>query len=174
MLSIVWRQLAHVSWPRRRRLAEAVAANPPLSVRATVRTRRWRLGQAVREAAFQRSAHAALSDRGFPRSGTGVQGETQAQNIQGTLTTPHPWDMVQRPNLSICAVRLSSVLLQIGLCPVPSPWRERNGSWRSRAQPSDRCPAGCISNGIRSIVSPCSVIEMAFEHGHFLFRIPCK
>jgi enoyl-CoA hydratase/carnithine racemase len=36
-------------------LAEAVAANPPLSVRATVRTRRWRLGQAVREAAFQQA-----------------------------------------------------------------------------------------------------------------------
>jgi enoyl-CoA hydratase/carnithine racemase len=38
-----------------RTLAEAVAANPPLSVRATVRTRRWRLGQAVREAAFQQA-----------------------------------------------------------------------------------------------------------------------
>ena len=38
-----------------RELAEAVAANPPLSVRATVRTRRWRLGQAVREAAFQQA-----------------------------------------------------------------------------------------------------------------------
>src|ERR1700692_2805134 len=36
-------------------LAEAVAANPPLSVRATVRTRRWRLGQAGREAAFQQA-----------------------------------------------------------------------------------------------------------------------
>ena len=36
-------------------LAEAVAANPPLSVRATVRTRRWRLGQAVREAAHQQA-----------------------------------------------------------------------------------------------------------------------
>jgi enoyl-CoA hydratase/carnithine racemase len=35
--------------------AETVAANPPLSVRATVRTRRWRLGQAVREAAFQQA-----------------------------------------------------------------------------------------------------------------------
>jgi enoyl-CoA hydratase/carnithine racemase len=38
-----------------RELAEAVAANPPLSVRATVRTRRWRLGLAVREAAFQQA-----------------------------------------------------------------------------------------------------------------------
>jgi enoyl-CoA hydratase/carnithine racemase len=36
-------------------LAEAVAANPPLSVRATVRTRRWRLGQVVREAAFHQA-----------------------------------------------------------------------------------------------------------------------
>jgi enoyl-CoA hydratase/carnithine racemase len=36
-------------------LGEAVAANPPLSVRATVRTRRWQLGQAVREAAFQQA-----------------------------------------------------------------------------------------------------------------------
>ena len=36
-------------------LAEEVASNPPLSVRATVRTRRWRLGQAVREAAFQQA-----------------------------------------------------------------------------------------------------------------------
>jgi len=36
-------------------LAEAVAANPPLSVRATVRTRRWRLGQVVREAAHQQA-----------------------------------------------------------------------------------------------------------------------
>jgi enoyl-CoA hydratase/carnithine racemase len=36
-------------------LAEAVASNPPLSVRATVRTRRWRLGQVVREAAFQQA-----------------------------------------------------------------------------------------------------------------------
>jgi enoyl-CoA hydratase/carnithine racemase len=38
-----------------RELAESVAANPPLSVRATVRTRRWRLGQSVREAAFQQA-----------------------------------------------------------------------------------------------------------------------
>jgi enoyl-CoA hydratase/carnithine racemase len=36
-------------------LANEVAANPPLSVRATVRTRRWRLGQVVREAAFQQA-----------------------------------------------------------------------------------------------------------------------
>jgi enoyl-CoA hydratase/carnithine racemase len=36
-------------------LAEAVAANPPLSVRATVRTRRWYMGQATREAAFQQA-----------------------------------------------------------------------------------------------------------------------
>jgi enoyl-CoA hydratase/carnithine racemase len=38
-----------------RTLAEMVAANPPLSVRATVRTRRWYLGQYVREAAFQQA-----------------------------------------------------------------------------------------------------------------------
>ncbi len=36
-------------------LAEAVAANPPLSVRATVRTRRWRMEQVVREATFQQA-----------------------------------------------------------------------------------------------------------------------
>lgn len=36
-------------------LAQAVAANPPLSVRATVRTRRWYLGEYVREAAFQQA-----------------------------------------------------------------------------------------------------------------------
>jgi enoyl-CoA hydratase/carnithine racemase len=36
-------------------LARQVAANPPLSVRATVRTRRWYLGQYVREAAFQQA-----------------------------------------------------------------------------------------------------------------------
>jgi enoyl-CoA hydratase/carnithine racemase len=36
-------------------LAEAVAANPPLSVRATVRTRRWYLGQYTKEAAFQQA-----------------------------------------------------------------------------------------------------------------------
>ena len=36
-------------------LAEKVAANPPLSVRAAVRTRRWRMEQVVREAAFQQA-----------------------------------------------------------------------------------------------------------------------
>lgn len=36
-----------------RELAEAVAANPPLSVRATVRTRRWMMQQVTREAYFQ-------------------------------------------------------------------------------------------------------------------------
>jgi enoyl-CoA hydratase/carnithine racemase len=36
-------------------LAQAVAANPPLSVRATVRTRRWYLSQYTREAAFQQA-----------------------------------------------------------------------------------------------------------------------
>ncbi|MGE0221698.1 MAG: enoyl-CoA hydratase/isomerase family protein [Acetobacteraceae bacterium] len=36
-------------------LAAAVAANPPLSVRATVRTRRWYLGEYTREAAFQQA-----------------------------------------------------------------------------------------------------------------------
>jgi len=40
-----------VAW----QLAEAVAANPPLSVRATVRTRRWYLGEYIREAAFQQA-----------------------------------------------------------------------------------------------------------------------
>jgi enoyl-CoA hydratase/carnithine racemase len=38
-----------------RDLAAAVAANPPLSVRATVRTRRWFLNQYVKEAAFQQA-----------------------------------------------------------------------------------------------------------------------
>lgn len=38
-----------------RTLAEAVAANPPLSVRATVRTRRWFLDRYAREAAFQQA-----------------------------------------------------------------------------------------------------------------------
>ncbi len=38
-----------------RLLAEAVAANPPLSVRATVRTRRWLIGQYTREAAFHQA-----------------------------------------------------------------------------------------------------------------------
>jgi enoyl-CoA hydratase/carnithine racemase len=38
-----------------RELAEAVAANPPLSVRATVRTRRWNMAQYVREAAFHQA-----------------------------------------------------------------------------------------------------------------------
>jgi enoyl-CoA hydratase/carnithine racemase len=36
-------------------LAQAVAANPPLSVRATVRTRRWYLSQYSKEAAFQQA-----------------------------------------------------------------------------------------------------------------------
>jgi enoyl-CoA hydratase/carnithine racemase len=36
-----------------RELAAAVAANPPLSVRATVRTRRWMMSQMTREAYFQ-------------------------------------------------------------------------------------------------------------------------
>ena len=40
-----------VAW----KLAEAVAANPPLSVRASVRARRWYLGEYVREAAFQQA-----------------------------------------------------------------------------------------------------------------------
>jgi len=35
-----------------RELAEAVAGNPPLSVRATVRTRRWLIGEYTRQAAF--------------------------------------------------------------------------------------------------------------------------
>jgi enoyl-CoA hydratase/carnithine racemase len=38
-----------------RELAEAVAANPPLSVRATVRTRRWNMAQYVRQAAFHQA-----------------------------------------------------------------------------------------------------------------------
>ena len=38
-----------------RSLARAVAANPPLSVRATVRTRRWFLDRYSREAAFQQA-----------------------------------------------------------------------------------------------------------------------
>jgi len=36
-------------------LAEAVATNPPLSVRATVRTRRWYLSSYTKEAAFQQA-----------------------------------------------------------------------------------------------------------------------
>jgi enoyl-CoA hydratase/carnithine racemase len=36
-------------------LAQAVAANPPLSVRATVRTRRWFLDRYAKEAAFQQA-----------------------------------------------------------------------------------------------------------------------
>jgi enoyl-CoA hydratase/carnithine racemase len=36
-------------------IARAVAANPPLSVRATVRTRRWFLGRYEKEAAFQQA-----------------------------------------------------------------------------------------------------------------------
>ncbi len=36
-------------------LARQVAANPPLSVRATVRTRRWYLGQLTKEAAFHQA-----------------------------------------------------------------------------------------------------------------------
>jgi enoyl-CoA hydratase/carnithine racemase len=38
-----------------RELAAAVAANPPLSVRATVRTRRWYLDRYAKEAAFQQA-----------------------------------------------------------------------------------------------------------------------
>jgi enoyl-CoA hydratase/carnithine racemase len=38
-----------------RALAEAVADNPPLSVRATVRTRRWNMARYVREAAFHQA-----------------------------------------------------------------------------------------------------------------------
>jgi enoyl-CoA hydratase/carnithine racemase len=38
-----------------RSLAQAVAANPPLSVRATVRTRRWFLDRYSGEAAFQQA-----------------------------------------------------------------------------------------------------------------------
>jgi enoyl-CoA hydratase/carnithine racemase len=44
-------KLMEVAWS----LAEAVAANPPLSVRATVRTRRWYLAAYTREAAFQQA-----------------------------------------------------------------------------------------------------------------------
>jgi enoyl-CoA hydratase/carnithine racemase len=36
-------------------LAQAVAANPPLSVRATVRARRWFLDRYGKEAAFQQA-----------------------------------------------------------------------------------------------------------------------
>jgi enoyl-CoA hydratase/carnithine racemase len=36
-------------------LAQEVVANPPLSVRATVRTRRWLLDRATKEAAFQQA-----------------------------------------------------------------------------------------------------------------------
>lgn len=38
-----------------RELAAQVAANPPLSVRATVRTRRWYLGELTRQAAFHQA-----------------------------------------------------------------------------------------------------------------------
>ena len=38
-----------------RELAALVAANPPLSVRATVRTRRWYLDRYAKEAAFQQA-----------------------------------------------------------------------------------------------------------------------
>ncbi len=38
-----------------RELSEAVAVQPALSVRATVRTRRWRLGRVVREATLQQA-----------------------------------------------------------------------------------------------------------------------
>jgi enoyl-CoA hydratase/carnithine racemase len=44
-------KLMEVAWS----LAAAVAANPPLSIRATVRTRRWYLGQYTRETAFQQA-----------------------------------------------------------------------------------------------------------------------
>jgi len=66
-------------------LAEEVAANPPLSVRAVVRTRRWRLGQVVREAAFQQTPMRLYLTEDFHEAALAFQRKTQAARVQRKL-----------------------------------------------------------------------------------------
>ena len=65
------------------KLAREVAANPPLSVRATVRTRRWRLGQVVREAAFQQAPMRLYLTEDFQEAATAFKEKRQPHPFKG-------------------------------------------------------------------------------------------
>ena len=64
-------------------LAEEVASNPPLSVRATVRTRRWRLGQVVREAAFQQAPMRLYLTEDFHEAALAFKEKRKPHNFKG-------------------------------------------------------------------------------------------
>lgn len=64
-------------------LAESVAANPPLSVRATVRTRRWRLSQVVREAAFQQAPMRLYLTEDFQEAATAFKEKRKPRPFKG-------------------------------------------------------------------------------------------
>ncbi len=68
-----------------RALAAEVAKNPPLSVRATVRTRRWYMDQLGPRGRDADRASETLSERRLSRGGPRLCRKTQARPVQGTL-----------------------------------------------------------------------------------------
>jgi Enoyl-CoA hydratase/isomerase len=70
-------------------LAAEVAKNPPLSVRATVRTRRWYMDQLEREVTMQTAPLKLLPVGGLPGSRPRLRRKAQARPLQGPLTGVH-------------------------------------------------------------------------------------
>ncbi len=64
-------------------LAKAVAANPPLSVRATVRTRRWFLDRYAKEAAFQQAPMRLYLTEDFREAALAFKEKRQPRGFKG-------------------------------------------------------------------------------------------
>jgi enoyl-CoA hydratase/carnithine racemase len=64
-------------------LAQAVAANPPLSVRATVRARRWFLDRYAKEAAFQQAPMRLYLTEDFREAALAFKEKRKPQGFKG-------------------------------------------------------------------------------------------
>jgi enoyl-CoA hydratase/carnithine racemase len=64
-------------------LAQAVAANPPLSVRATVRARRWFLDRYAKEAAFQQAPMRLYLTEDFREAALAFKEKRKPQRFRG-------------------------------------------------------------------------------------------
>jgi enoyl-CoA hydratase/carnithine racemase len=64
-------------------LAAAVAANPPLSVRATVRTRRWYLDRHAKEAAFQQAPMRLYLTEDFQEAALAFKEKRKPRSFKG-------------------------------------------------------------------------------------------
>ena len=131
-------------------LAETLNANPPLSVRSTVRARRREIARVRSELSAAAAAGTALSDRGFHEAALAFKGEAPAPPVQGPLSGSSPSITGRKPT-RMCFSPAGRLWRAAGR-QTPQPLssqdppltRKRPGRPRSRStrRPGRRRPAG--------------------------------